>query len=132
MLLRMAAELEATGALATCWFHGLSKGKRDCPRSVGTVRSSSSSRRSVAWREACLSCRRPASRRQKRASIVMSARSFLCASPTDGLACPGRQRGREVTVRGGSNDSPNDEDGGSERGRCEGDRAAMRGEVREV
>src|SRR5262245_20183651 len=44
MLFMMAAELAATGALAICWFQGLSAGKSDCPSSVGWARFSSSSK----------------------------------------------------------------------------------------
>src|SRR5436305_1081838 len=52
MLLRMAAEVAATGALVIGWFHGLSLGKSCCPRSVGTVRSSSGSSWSAGLRRA--------------------------------------------------------------------------------
>src|SRR5579883_2575595 len=43
MLLMMASELAATGALVICWFQGLSAGKSCWPSRAGTERSSRSS-----------------------------------------------------------------------------------------
>ena len=43
MLLMMAAELAATGAVAICWFQGLSAGNSSCPNRASNERSSSTS-----------------------------------------------------------------------------------------
>src|SRR3954449_3914915 len=43
MLLMIADELDATGAAAMSWFHGLSDGKSCWPRSVRSARASSGS-----------------------------------------------------------------------------------------
>src|SRR5262245_1823971 len=43
MLLRIAPELAATGAVEIFWFQGLSAGKSELPSRVGTVRSSRAS-----------------------------------------------------------------------------------------
>src|SRR2546422_10827609 len=63
MLLRMAAELAATGALVMRWFQALSEGNSCWPSSVGTVRSSSSSTVSRVRRWGCFLFFEPNKRR---------------------------------------------------------------------
>src|SRR4051812_42711569 len=70
MLLRTDAELAATGAVLMFWFHGLLTGNSCWPSSVGTVRSSSSSRRGVVRRTVRFRDPAAANQCRKRASKV--------------------------------------------------------------
>src|SRR5438876_945317 len=60
-----AAELAATGAAAIFWFQGLSAGYSVWPTSVGTVRSSKTSKRIAARLIVRFDCHQRLSRRRK-------------------------------------------------------------------